>query len=170
MNIKDFYSCLHLLLNDTIHFSKISLTGKLWVPRNDPDTLVSMLTNVFGFPSHMSLKAVTSDPSKHVTWEDGGVCCICKTNISSDNFLCHMEQHIQEDFEANDKRLTESTDHTTYISCSFCTDLVKYSEKSGTEISLKNHYADHFKELREYALQKVTNHVLKQISFTTFMI
>ena len=135
-------------------------SGILRSPSNDPDTLVSMLTNIFGFPNHMRLKRLNTfnqgQKSSVALWVDSNnFCIVCnERDVPVQKLYFHMKAHLDKQYEENLKSIVKNG---TFSICCVC------SQTAGNNLVgednkkhfFKTHYENHVQELGDYMLEKV---------------
>ena len=140
------------------------ISGILRGPCNDPDTLVSMLTNIFGFPNDMSLKKFSDDPYKFARCDKDGnfSCAVCsKLGIPKNELYSHIKTHVDEQYKDHLNTIMKKNDIS---SCCICNQVEvvpglfynSISENDAKDL-VKSHYECHIQQLKEYMLKKVIN-------------
>ena len=153
--------------------SLLIVLGILHCSVNDYTTLIGLLTNIFGFPTSMTLNKFTENQDEFLFTEkpDEYSCKICQEPLKSANQVyVHLKTHLDQQYDDN---LKSFISNQTCSPCCICAQnfLEKYKspnctncksdtgvqdqEIDGARAEMKTHYEAHVQQLNNYMSKKV---------------
>ena len=158
--------------------SLLIVLGILHCSVNDYTTLIGLLTNIFGFPTSMTLNKFTENQDEFLCTEkpDEYSCKICQEPLKSINQIyVHLKTHLDQQYDDN---LKSFISNQTCSPCCICAQNVlgKYKSQNcnkskciscksdtveqdqdidGARAEIKTHYESHVQQLNNYMSKKV---------------
>ena len=152
--------------------------GVLQCSLSNYTTVVGLLTNIFGFPTSMSLDSFTETQDEFLITEgrDKYSCRICQESLnSSHQIFIHIKNHFDQQYNQN---LESFIQNQICSPCRFCAknEIEKYHNKTCTKCrcircksnndatdqnidtvkdAIKTHYESHLQQLKNYMSKQV---------------
>ena len=153
--------------------------GVLQCSLSNYTTVVGLLTNIFGFPTSMSLDSFTETQDEFLFTEgrDKYTCRICQESLNSSNqMFTHIKNHLDQQYNQN---LESFIQNQICSPCRFCAknEIEKYNKtctkcqcircKSNNDATdqnidvskdaIKTHYESHLQQLKNYMSKQVVH-------------
>ena len=136
--------------------------GKLRCSLSNYTTLGGMLTNIFGFPSSMSLEIYTEEQDEFLCIDEGDEysCKICQQSMESPNEIyIHLKTHLDKQYDDNLKSFNENQNCSLCCVCNQNFLGIQNASNDpvtdGARDAIKTHYESHVHQLKQYLSKKV---------------